>query len=206
MTMTAHREALGHTKWRELSSSLTSIGTTIVKDWDWKLIATVVFGSPAVVFNILNRYFPRMRSDMTAAPSSPLKIFKFGVLKNTLPVLTLISFLLALYFAYQSGGIPGPAGPQGVPGIQGAQGVPGPAGPQGPRGPVGAMGPPGVPAEAGRAEILDPQEKQIIAALAKRQWLENQKKSFDEQLAAFRAAEQTKLDQMKKPDANPFYS
>lgn len=89
--------------------------------------------------------------------------------------------------------VQGPAGPQGMTGIQGPQGIAGPIGPSGPPGPQGAPSP--------SSDVASAQPQPIIAAMARRIWLEEQKKQFDAAFDQWKILEQTKLDQMKQPNA-----
>ena len=123
---------------------------------------------------------------------------------------SVICLLLALYFTHQWGaapGIQGPKGDQGIAGPEGkvgATGLAGPAGIQGSRGepgPQGIVGPAGPPGPPSQSDTLGAQLQPIIAALARRIWLGEQKKQFDTAFDQWKTLEQTKLDQMKQPNA-----
>jgi hypothetical protein len=89
-------------------------------------------------------------------------------------------------------GSTGPVGPQGLQGVQGIQGPAGAPGAQGSNGPPGPVGPAGAPAQQ------DDRIVQIVNALAKRQWLVNQKKVFDAAVPEWKKTEQDKLDIVKR--------
>jgi hypothetical protein len=146
-------------------------------DLDWKLIAAVFFGAANIYFNAANRWFPPQRraSEMSTAASgetvsdrAPSRMR--GFLYSAASV---GSLLLALYFAYQWGAVPGPPGAKGDRGDTGATGAQGPAG------------------------QMDPQIAQVVAALARYDWLSKEKRLFDSQFAEWKSQNQSDLDQMK---------